>query len=232
MEIEIGPENPLEIKNQATREEYLKWYREQQRENQRKWQKEAQERKIEIKMNALKIPKRFKKTYEVKNEQQLRVFQFVQKYIDDIQENMEAGRNLFFIGNMGTGKTHLSYYLGAALVHKGLDVLAVTAAEYIDEIKNTWKKEVKVSSQEVREKYESVDFLILDEIGVIKPDAREQQEFYTLLKKRYDEELPTLFIANIPISNFPDYLAGDRGWDKIREKSHEALFFVWQTLRN
>jgi len=72
---------------------------------------------------------------------------------------------LTFIGSTGTGKTHLMCAIANGVFSTGRRVLYQTAGEAVDAVYATYNQGSKVSKVELMGIIESVDLLIIDEVG-------------------------------------------------------------------
>lgn len=93
-------------------------------------------------------------------------------------------RNLIFIGNPGTGKTHLSTAIGLRALSKDFKVLFVTVAEllyqlHIAKADNSYYKKLS--------EYLAPDLLVLDELGFQKFPQYSVDDFFEVVSKRYEK---------------------------------------------
>ena len=92
-------------------------------------------------------------------------------------------RNLIFIGNPGTGKTHLSTAVALRALSKNFKVLFTPVSEmlyqlHISKADNTYYKKL--------EEYLRPDLLVLDELGFKKFPQYAADDFFEVISKRYE----------------------------------------------
>ncbi|MFC1567189.1 IS21-like element helper ATPase IstB [bacterium] len=93
-------------------------------------------------------------------------------------------KNVIFIGNPGTGKTHLSIALGLQALKKGYKVLFTQVSEmlhnlHISKADNSYYKKL--------EYYLSFDLLVLDELGFKKIPNHSGDDFFEIISRRYEK---------------------------------------------
>jgi DNA replication protein DnaC len=119
------------------------------------------------------------------------------KYIDDAE-------NVIFLGEPGTGKTHLATALGVSAARQGRRVRFVTAAKLVNEL---------VEARDARElnrvlgRYSRVDLIVVDELGYIPLSNTDAELLFQVLGER-QERRPVVLTTNLPFSEwtsvFPD----------------------------
>ena len=106
--------------------------------------------------------------------------------------------NVIFVGNCGTGKTHLSVALGLQACSKGYKVFFDTAASLINtliEAKNEFRLTKKLA-QLCR-----FDLIICDELGYIPFDRQGTDLLFQLVAARY-EQGSIIITTNLPFSDW------------------------------
>ena len=96
----------------------------------------------------------------------------------------EEKRNIIFIGNPGTGKTHLSISLGLKALLKEYKVLFTTVSDmlyklHISKADNSYYKKL--------DEYLSPNLLIMDELGFKKIPDYSGSDFFDVISKRYEK---------------------------------------------
>jgi chromosomal replication initiator protein len=93
-----------------------------------------------------------------------------------VSENpAEAYNPLFLYGGAGLGKTHLMHALGHACQVKGHRVLYATSEKFTNELINAIRNR---STEDFRNKYRTIDVLLLDDIHFIAGKESTQEEFF------------------------------------------------------
>jgi len=93
-------------------------------------------------------------------------------------------RNVVFIGNPGTGKSHLSIAIGMKALIKGFKVLFTSVSEMLQNLNaakadNSYYQKVNF--------YLAPDLLILDELGFKKLPNYSADDFFEIISKRYEQ---------------------------------------------
>lgn len=132
-------------------------------------------------------------------------------------------RNLIFIGNPGTGKTHLSTAIGLRALAKDFKVLFVTVAEllyqlHIAKADNSYYKKLT--------EYLAPDLLILDELGFQKFPQHSVDDFFEVISKRY-EKGSLIITTNQPFEQwgniFGDTILAEAILDRV---VHHSMIFT------
>ena len=87
----------------------------------------------------------------------------------------EAYNPLFLYGGAGLGKTHLMHALGHTCQDKGHRVLYATSEKFTNELISSIRTR---STEDFRNKYRTIDVLLLDDIHFIAGKESTQEEFF------------------------------------------------------
>lgn len=156
------------------------------------------------------------------------VCEAVKAYAGDFAERLSEGDSLIVIGGLGTGKTHLISCLVKQLVYGGYAVEMDTLANIIRKIRATWSDKF-AHEETLFKRYEAMDLLVIDEVGVGKGSDDERNIAYEIIGRRYNAVKPTLVISNCNTADMADYI-GERCVDRLLEKG-KVLALDWASYR-
>jgi DNA replication protein DnaC len=181
------------------------------------------------------IPERFLAcsfgSYVVEHELQQQALDAAMAYAKDWAQVRAVGRGAFFLGNVGTGKTHLAVSIGVHVMRKhGASVLFMSVQRAIRSIKDTWARGSATTEAQAVAVLTYPDLLILDEVGVQFGSDYERQVMFDVLNERYERRKPTLFLSNKTIDEVRAVL-GERVMDRLREDGATVVPFGWASAR-
>ena len=196
--------------------------------------KHAAER-MERKLGAALIPARFRdrtfESYIATEPKQVKALTICRDYAENFAEHFKAGRCLLLLGNVGTGKTHLATAI-ANHIMRATTATAVyrTVGGILQHIKGSYDRESEYSEADAFAAYTKPSLLIIDEVGATKPSEFELASLFNIINGRYEEQLPTVVISNLPAGELSGAL-GERCVDRLREGGGIAVGFDWQSAR-
>jgi len=189
---------------------------------------------IERKLKLANIPKRFTRrtfeTFVANGNQQEAALTTCRAYAEEFADAMRSGGSLVLSGAPGTGKSHLAASVMLRVMSDGRTVQYVTCMDMIRLVRGTWRKDSDRTEDDVlRELGETLDLLVIDEIGVQYGTEGEQTVVFDVLDRRYREMRPTILISNAGREQFKAYV-GDRVYDRLREVA-KWVPFDWDSYR-
>jgi len=138
----------------------------------------------------------------------------VDGYLEDWEENREAGKGLYFCGGVGTGKTHLAVAVMNELIRKKrTPSLFVTVPELLDNLRETYNKPGR-NLDEWMDVVQNAEFLVLDDLGSERTTEWVRERIFVIVNHRYREALPTVFTSNIGPKDLAEQL-GERTASRI-----------------
>jgi DNA replication protein DnaC len=96
---------------------------------------------------------------------------------------IEKGANALFLGQTGTGKTHLSVALALSALEHGKTVLFTTVWDMINSLQQS---RADYSYHKKVQHYLKPDLLILDELGYRSMGEKTVEDFFEIVSKRYE----------------------------------------------
>ena len=119
---------------------------------------------------------------------------------------LESGDPVVFLGDSGTGKSHLLIGLGMAACEQGRSVRYVTCAGLVNELAEA-ADERRLSRIVAR--YGRLDLLCLDELGYVQLDARGAEMLFQILTER-EEKASVATASNLPFSEWGQVIGDPR----------------------
>jgi len=117
------------------------------------------------------------------------------RFADRIEANLDAGRGLWFMGPVGTGKTTLAMLVSKAALNAGRSVAIYSLPRLLNEIRETHRAER--SHLQLLDRLTSVDLLHIDDVGAERTNEWVLEELYSIVNARYEDERSIVITTNI-----------------------------------
>ena len=131
-------------------------------------------------------------------------------------------KNIIFIGNPGTGKTHLSIAIAIKALSRGHKVLFTATSEML---RHLHMSKADNSYYQKISQYTDPDLLILDELGFKKLPNYSADDFFDVIGKRY-EKASTIITTNKSFQQWGDIFDDNILADAIKDRVvHHSFIF-------
>ena len=117
------------------------------------------------------------------------------RFADSIDEQLDAGRGLWFMGPVGTGKTTLAMLVSKAALRAGRSVAIYSLPRLLNEIRDTHRAER--SHVELLDRLTAVDLLHIDDVGAERTTDWVLEELYSIVNGRYEDQRSIVLTTNI-----------------------------------
>jgi DNA replication protein DnaC len=121
----------------------------------------------------------------------------VRAFVEDVERNIEAGRGMWFMGDVGTGKTSLAMLVSQAVEKAGRSVAVYPVTRLLAEIKDTYDSDSTGSYMGLFRRLCSVDLLHLDDLGAEKRTEWVLEQLYAIVNERWQDERSIVVTTNI-----------------------------------
>lgn len=137
-------------------------------------------------------------TLDTDDRKNLPITEAIRKYIDNMGENLQEGKNLVLAGGVGTGKTFMSAAILNAAFDAGFTGLFTTISEQINALTGAFDKNT------ILHELASYDFVVFDDWGVERETSFALEQIYNIINSRYLAKKPSIFTTNMGLLAFSD----------------------------
>jgi DNA replication protein DnaC len=117
------------------------------------------------------------------------------RFADSIDERLDAGRGLWFMGPVGTGKTTLAMLVSKAALKAGRSVAIYSLPRLLNEIRDTHRAER--SHVDLLDRLTAVDLLHVDDVGAERTTDWVLEELYSIVNARYEDQRSMVITTNL-----------------------------------
>ena len=135
----------------------------------------------------------------------------VRRFIRDLPENLDAGRGLWFFGDVGTGKSSLAMLVSTAAIEARRSVAIYSVTRLLAEIKETYEDGAGRSYMELFRRLCAVDLLHLEDLGAEKRTEWVLEQLYSIVNERWQNQKSIVVTTNLEL----DELREQIGWRTV-----------------
>jgi DNA replication protein DnaC len=117
------------------------------------------------------------------------------RFASRIDEHLDAGRGLWFMGPVGTGKTTLAMLVSKAALEAGRSVAIYSLPRLLNDIRDTHRAER--SHVDLLDRLTAVDLLHIDDVGAERTTDWVLEELYSIVNARYEDKRSMVITTNI-----------------------------------
>jgi DNA replication protein DnaC len=126
------------------------------------------------------------------------IVEYVRGYVESLDENLATGRGLWFIGDVGTGKTTLAMLVSRLALEAGRSVAIYSLPRLLSRIRRTYSADQNEDSYlAFFDKLTSVDLLHIDDLGAERRTDWVIEQLYAIVNERYERERAMLVTTNV-----------------------------------
>ena len=143
--------------------------------------------------------------------------QRTRRFIERLDENLAAGKGLWFLGDVGTGKTTLAMLVSKTALEKGHSVAIYSMPKLLARIRRTYEGEPGGDSySQFFDRLTSVDLLHIDDVGAERQTDWVIEQLYSIVNERYEAQRSIMFTTNSEQVEEGDNKSP--GWRKARDR--------------
>ena len=109
----------------------------------------------------------------------------VRRYVNRIDDQVDAGRGLWLCGSVGTGKTTLAMLVSSHALEAGRSVAIYSLPRLLAQIRSTYDDDSGNSHVDLLDRLTAVDLLHIDDVGAEKTSEWVLEQLYSIVNARY-----------------------------------------------
>ncbi len=148
----------------------------------------------------------------------------VRRFAEDVDQHLERGEGLCFVGDVGTGKTTLAMLVSKAALAAGRSVAIYSLPRLLTTIRTTFSDDSAHTHSELLDKLAAVDLLHLDDLGAENSTPWVLEELYSIVNTRYEERRSMVVTTNLARDQLREQI-GDRTVSRLSEMCLDVPLF-------
>ena len=144
----------------------------------------------------------------------------VRQYARTVGEQLDAGRGMWFTGDVGTGKTTLAMLISKAAMEADRTVAIYSLPRLLAMLRDTYDDAAAYSISDLIDRLSAVDLLHVDDVGAEQTSPWVLEQLYTIVNTRYEEDKAILLTTNLVTQGSDEALRdqiGDRTVSRLYE---------------
>jgi len=125
------------------------------------------------------------------------VVNVVERFTQNINNAIEEGNGLWFMGPNGTGKTTLAMLVAKEALKRNRTVGIYSLPRLLAEIRETFERDTQRSYTDLISRLSSVELLQIDDVGAEKTSEWVLEQLYAIINTRYEEQRSIVITTNL-----------------------------------
>jgi DNA replication protein DnaC len=153
----------------------------------------------------------------------------VRMFVDDLDANLAAGRGVWLMGDVGTGKTTLAMLVSRMALEAGHTAAIYSLPRLLSRIRRTYDAEAGEQSYlEFFDRLTSVDLLHLDDLGAEKSSDWVLEQLYAIVNERYETQRSIVVTTNLQEPELREQI-GERTVSRLAEICDQFVIPLYGT---
>jgi DNA replication protein DnaC len=119
------------------------------------------------------------------------------RFLEELGDNLAAGRGLWFFGDVGTGKTSVAMMISERALAAGHTVAVYSMPDLLRQLRATYADDASMHDFELLDRLAEVDLLHLDDLGAERMTPWVMESLYSLVNMRYEAEKSIVLTTNV-----------------------------------
>jgi DNA replication protein DnaC len=149
--------------------------------------------------------------------EQIRV---ILRYVQTIDANIDAGRGLWLVGDVGTGKTTLAMLVSRAVLQAGRSVAIYSLPRLLNLIREAIDSDD--GKLDLLDRLAAVDLLHIDDLGAESKTDWVLEQLYSIVNARYESQRAILATSNLTPEKLSEQI-GPRTVSRLEEMCGDPL---------
>jgi DNA replication protein DnaC len=140
----------------------------------------------------------------------------VRRYVRSVAEELDAGRGLWFTGDVGTGKTTLAMLVSKHVMEADRTVAIYSLPRLLGMLRDTYAEDAHFSLNDLLDRLCAVDLLHIDDVGAEQTSPWVLEQLYTIVNTRYEDGRAVMLTTNLAEDELRAQI-GDRTVSRLNE---------------
>lgn len=154
----------------------------------------------------------------------------VKRYVAGLDKFLSQGRGLWFMGDVGTGKTTLAMIVSKAALEQGFSVAIYSLPRLLAGIRKTYDQGNDSTYFNFFEQLVRVDLLQIDDVGAERQTEWVLEQLYALINERYEQKKAVMITTNLGPDELREQI-GERTVSRLVEICEDPLPLMGVDLR-